>query len=109
MPDPIEVEVVCPHHYHSDSYLSQDCVCCDGYAGSHQHLVRKNVIDATLAPGSLSEAIYRLGLAAERKDIAAEIGDWSDAGLSPWRQARAEYHLALAEVRRLREEEGENG
>lgn len=66
------------------------------------------VVTVQLAPGGLSEAIYRLGLAAEHKDVTSEIGDYSDAGLSPWRAARAEYHLALAEVRRLREATSES-
>lgn len=93
MPEPIEVEVVLP-------IRGVGCPEC----------TEEGPIRATLAPGSLSEAYYRLGVAAEVVDDASKaapaprgnsVGIFiaDDALIA----AENAYYAALAAVRRLKE------
>ena len=59
-----EVEVVCPRHFGTESGLTKQCTLCGEYAGFTGQ-GKPGIIEATVAPGSLTSARLRLADAAE--------------------------------------------
>ena len=80
-----EVEVVCPRHFGTESGLTKQCTLCGEYAGFTGQ-GKPGIIEATVAPGSLTSARLRLADAAEawfNADALADIQEW-DAMEEAW-------------------------
>ena len=69
-----EVEVVCPRHFGTESGLTKQCTLCGEYAGFTGQ-GKPGIIEATVAPGSLTSARLRLADAAEAWSNADALAD----------------------------------
>ena len=90
-----EVEVVCPRHFGTESGLTKQCTLCGEYAGFTGQ-GKPGIIEATVAPGSLTSARLRLADAAEAWFKAPAVDD----SLEWDAMERASFELALLRTAR---------